>query len=245
MKTVTLTFSGKTETITANANSMFNLNNIHRAFGLPKDKEPSQWRNALARYFRDSANLQSERQGRTQQLMADEDALYAYAMWCDVRFYAAVVRAFRHVSNGELRDAVAVAASVNCVHTERAKELYRSGGRGGYPMRRALESLDGDVQAAVALMNDIARALPSHAAKERDAYWQSVVVLLKQMQDDYRTFAKQFDVATYQRFETLLLHATKRQKSIVKHRLSRVTKTICRYADMPEKSTLATFTRKP
>ncbi|BDY05392.1 hypothetical protein F0521_24330 [Ferrimonas sp. YFM] len=77
---------------------MFDLNDVHRAFGLPKTKLPHQWRHRVRTDFAESAELRAgtTTNGALQvhHTWASEDALYAYAMWCDTKFYRAVVKAF-------------------------------------------------------------------------------------------------------------------------------------------------------
>ncbi|MGS0693788.1 hypothetical protein [Shewanella sp. 0m-4] len=124
MKTIQLTFNQVTATITSNEDGMYALNDIHRAFGLSKTNAPSQWRSDTASRLRDSANLHSERHGKTQHLVATQKALYAYAMWCDYDFYDAVLDAFTAITNGDIAKTISIARSVADVQGERASELY-------------------------------------------------------------------------------------------------------------------------
>ncbi|WP_417764585.1 KilA-N domain-containing protein [Shewanella chilikensis] len=110
---------------------MYDLNDIHQAFKLPKTKQPSQWRHRI----RDKLTLTAKMQvGATQQgtrqiyhTWATQEALYAYAMWCDVDFYMAVVEAFTALTNGDIEEAQEIAQTVVSVHEQRATELYLQG----------------------------------------------------------------------------------------------------------------------
>ncbi|WP_412486767.1 hypothetical protein [Shewanella chilikensis] len=110
---------------------MYDLNDIHRAFKLQKTKLPHQWRHRIRDCLTQSAKL---RAGATQQgtrqiyhTWATQEALYAYAMWCDVDFYMVVVDAFTALTNGDIEEAQEIAQTVVSVHEQRATELYLQG----------------------------------------------------------------------------------------------------------------------
>ncbi|MBO2679813.1 KilA-N domain-containing protein [Shewanella algae] len=227
MKNITLTFNNITATVYPNEDGMYDLNDIHRVFHLPLSKQPSQWRHRIRTVLENSepAKVQVQRAGRNGQFTwATQEALYAYAMWCDVEFYMVVVDAFTALTNGDIEKAQEIAQTVVSIHEQRATELYLQGQRGGHAMRKALEELNGDVDKAIELMDRIAREFPSAATTERDAYWTSVSTVLKHMADDYRINTKHFDLSTYGKFETLRHHCTKRLKRLAKFRLTKATK---------------------
>ncbi|WP_447078212.1 KilA-N domain-containing protein [Shewanella algae] len=111
---------------------MYDLNDIHRAFKLPKIKLPNQWRHRIRDRLTQTAKL---RAGRTaaanghlsHHTWATQEALYAYAMWCDVEFYMVVVDAFTALTNGDIEEAQGIAQTVVSVHEQRATELYLQG----------------------------------------------------------------------------------------------------------------------
>ncbi|ADN75331.1 prophage antirepressor [Ferrimonas balearica DSM 9799] len=144
---------------------MFDLNDIHRAFGLPEKKRPSEWNNAVSKHFSNSGKLRNK-VGRYGGSWATQDALYAYDMWCDVEFYAAVVSAFTALANGEVEEAIEHVTSVTCVHTERAKELYAMGAKGGFAMRKALEQLFNFNTASIRVIPDFKDGQPYFVAKD-------------------------------------------------------------------------------
>lgn len=128
MKTITIKEIGVS--VTSNEEGMFNLNDLYKQAGLPKAKEPSQWRTGVRRHLQVTANLQalkSNSQGKGQakeSLFATEKALYAYAMWVSVEFYMIVVDAFTALVNGEIDKAIEIAT--NKVYIELAgKEFDR------------------------------------------------------------------------------------------------------------------------
>lgn len=105
---------------------MYDLNDIHRAFKLPKTKQPGQWRHRIRTALENSENafLHVQRSGRNGQFTwATQEALYAYAMWCDVKFYIAVVEAFTALTNGDIEEAQEIAQTVVSVHEQRATEM--------------------------------------------------------------------------------------------------------------------------
>lgn len=110
---------------------MYDLNDIHQAFKLPKTKLPHQWRHRIRDCLTQTAKMQA---GVTQQgtrqiyhTWATQEALYAYAMWCDVEFYMVVVNAFTALTNGDIEEAQEIAQTVVSVHEQRATELYLQG----------------------------------------------------------------------------------------------------------------------
>ncbi|BCV41360.1 MAG: hypothetical protein Sw1PiTSA_14570 [Shewanella algae] len=229
MKNITLTFNNITATVYPNEDGMYDLNDIHRAFKLPNSKLPHQWRHRVRDSLSRRAKLRfgvstSPSGHRLNHTWATQEALYAYAMWCDVEFYMVVVNTFTALTNGDIEKAQEIAQTVVSVHEQRATELYLQGQRGGHAMRKALEELNGDVDKAIELMDRIAREFPSTATTERDAYWTSVSTVLKHMADDYRVNTKHFDLTTYGKFETLRHHCTKRLKCLAKFRLTKATK---------------------
>lgn len=225
MKTIQLTFNQVTATITSNEDGMFDLNDIHRAFGLPKTNAPSQWRSDTASRLRDSANMHSERHGKTQHLVATQKALYAYAMWCDYEFYDAVLDAFTAVTNGDIPKTISIARSVADVQGDRASELYGKCCKGGFAMRTALESLDHDMVAMKDLIDEVASTLLIKEA--RDAYWTSVIRIIEELHDEFaKTSGRRMDLRTYEGYTDLTLHCIKRQKRIVQTRLTRLQNSI-------------------
>ncbi|MDO8256440.1 KilA-N domain-containing protein [Shewanella algae] len=109
---------------------MYDLNDIHRAFKLPKTKQPGQWRHRIRTALENSENafLHVQRSGRNGQFTwATLEAFYAYAMWCDVEFYMVVVDAFTALTNGDIEEAQEIAQTVVSVHEQRATELYLQG----------------------------------------------------------------------------------------------------------------------
>ena len=93
----------------AGADRMWSLNEIHRELGLPDNKEPSEWRTAIQRELLETANLRSERLGKTWTTKATEEGAIAYAMWVSTEFYLKVVRAYVLMRNDLiLRERVAI-----------------------------------------------------------------------------------------------------------------------------------------
>lgn len=82
-----------------NNDRMWNLNELHKAKGLPDNKEPSQWRSSIKDLLVETANLQVERDGKTWRTLATEEAAIAYAMWVSDSFYMTVIRAFIALRN--------------------------------------------------------------------------------------------------------------------------------------------------
>ncbi|CUS49068.1 MAG: hypothetical protein HLUCCO02_03430 [Idiomarinaceae bacterium HL-53] len=105
---VTITFEGTTATITSNDDGMFDLNDIWRDFDLRATQAPSQWRDKVKAHLVSSANLQTIN-GRGGKTLATLDALYAYAMWVDVKFYMVVVAAFSALTRGDTEEAQRIA----------------------------------------------------------------------------------------------------------------------------------------
>ena len=87
---------------------MFDLNDIWRAFDLKASQAPSQWRDSTKVYLASTANLQFIR-GRHAKTLATLEALYAYAMWVDVKFYMVVVEAFAALTRGDTEEAQRIA----------------------------------------------------------------------------------------------------------------------------------------
>lgn len=122
---------------------MYDLNDIHRAFKLPKKRQPSQWRGRERTFFEQNANLHSGNYKGKSQTLASEDTLYGYAMWCDMDFYGLVIAAFKGVVHRDYDEAAKAADIIVSDHEARATELYVKGQRGGYAMRQAIAELNG------------------------------------------------------------------------------------------------------
>ncbi|MGS0825904.1 KilA-N domain-containing protein [Shewanella sp. 0m-8] len=221
MKTIQLTFNQVTATITSNEDGMYDLNDIHRAFGLAEKQRPSEWRNTNRAHYEQTAKLRVANKGRLRQTLATQSALYAYAMWCDVEFYEAVVEAFTAVTNGDIPKAISIARSVADVQGERASELYGKCCKGGFAMRTALESLDHDMAAMKDLIDEVASTLL--IKKARDAYWTSVIRIIEELHDEFaKTNGRRMNLRTYEGYTDLTLHCIKRQKRIAQTRLTRL-----------------------
>ncbi|MGS0691815.1 KilA-N domain-containing protein [Shewanella sp. 30m-9] len=226
MKTIQLTFNQVTATITSNEDGMFDLNDIWRSFGLTEKQRPSEWRHRVRKELSETGNMRVQRDGRNgQYTWATQEALYAYAMWCDTKFYMAVVQAFIALTNGDIPKAISIARSVADVQGERASELYGKCCKGGFAMRTALESLDHDMAAMKDLIDEVASTLL--IKKARDAYWTSVIRLVEELHDEFaKTNGRRMDLRTYEGYTDLTLHCIKRQKRIVQTRLTRLQNSI-------------------
>lgn len=107
---------------------MYDLNDIHQAFKLQKTKQPGQWRDSAKAFFENEGKIASVNLGRRgSQTLATQEALYVYAMWCDVDFYMVVVDAFTALTNGDIEEAQEIAQTVVSVHEQRATKLYLKG----------------------------------------------------------------------------------------------------------------------
>lgn len=89
---------------TANADGMWNLNEIAKTLGV---REPGQWRTAVRRALDQNANLHLAHGGTTPGTYATEAGAIAYAMWVSTDFYLMVIRAFVAMRNSAIRDAKA------------------------------------------------------------------------------------------------------------------------------------------
>jgi len=87
---------------------MFDLNDIWRTFDLKASQAPSQWRNKVRDHLTATANMQVLK-GRIPKTLATLEALYAYAMWVDVKFYMVVVEAFAALTRGDTEEAKRIA----------------------------------------------------------------------------------------------------------------------------------------
>lgn len=127
---VTLRFNGIIGTIEANESGFYNLNDVWRIWGLHARKRPNQWSNSQSEYFFGAGNLQSQtiqrigRGGANRAMFGTQEVLYAYAMWCDVEFYAAVVEAFTSLANGDVEAAVETVEQVTRVSRKRETLRY-------------------------------------------------------------------------------------------------------------------------
>lgn len=93
---------------------MLNLNDIWKAFSLPKSKRPSRWDSELSRSLFETRNMGSgEKQRATGNLVdkfikGDEEAVTGYAMFISVDFYRKVIKAFVELRRGNLLAAVKI-----------------------------------------------------------------------------------------------------------------------------------------
>ncbi len=121
MKSIILKFNCVRAIIHANDEGMFDLNDIWLTFGLAEKQRPHQWRHSVRKHFEQSAKLRAgtihDNAGHiVHQTLATQEVLYAYAMWCDVDFYTAVIEAFTKLANGEVEEAVEALTEVTSVH---------------------------------------------------------------------------------------------------------------------------------
>lgn len=90
------------------------LNDIWRGCNLPNNRRPSQWRSKVKDELKRCANLHiKENQSLTikeDTTVGDERATVAYAMWVSFEFYCSVLDAFIALRNGNLEEAVMLAA---------------------------------------------------------------------------------------------------------------------------------------
>ncbi|MCH4293661.1 hypothetical protein MJ923_05010 [Shewanella sp. 3B26] len=134
---------------------MYDLNDIHRAFKLPRKNLPHQWRHRDRYRLEASANLRAVNSDGVPKTLATKKGLIAYANWCDYGFYDVVLDAFDALTDGDTVKAQQLAITVLSVHEVRASELYAKGQRGGYAMRQAIEELNGDVAAIIELIDRV------------------------------------------------------------------------------------------
>lgn len=85
-------------TFTPDSDGMWNLNEIHKALGLPDSKAPSEWSNAVSAELSNSGNIRSKA-GRYGGTLATELGAIAYAMWVSPGFYLMVAGAFVTMRN--------------------------------------------------------------------------------------------------------------------------------------------------
>ncbi|MCT4627241.1 KilA-N domain-containing protein [Halodesulfovibrio sp.] len=83
---VELTFNGITALIESDDEGFFNLKDIWKSFKLPDSKRPQNWRDEMRRVLENDAKLRHYGKGRNSKLLADEDAVYAYAGWVQPEF---------------------------------------------------------------------------------------------------------------------------------------------------------------
>lgn len=91
---------------TANADGMWDLTGIHKALGLPDNKRPGQWSNAIQRELHRCGNFNIVH-GDNGGTLATEAGTIAYAMWVSTEFYLMVIHAFVSMRNSAIRDAKA------------------------------------------------------------------------------------------------------------------------------------------
>ncbi|MGL5014408.1 MAG: KilA-N domain-containing protein [Bacteroidales bacterium] len=120
-KSVTVTFNGNSETFTADADGMFNLNRIHRLSGSSSSRRPSEWvRNRQTQALLETFNrtgipalkVNNGGSALVRGVWAIEEVLYAYAEWLSPEFHRAVIDTFTAAANGDAVRAVKVAQSV-------------------------------------------------------------------------------------------------------------------------------------
>ncbi|HDS1057810.1 KilA-N domain-containing protein [Pseudomonas putida] len=92
------------QAFTANADGMWNLNEIAKALNVD---EPGQWRTAVRRELDRNANLHLAHGGSNPGTYATEAGTIAYAMWVSTEFYLMVIHAFVAMRNSAIRDAKA------------------------------------------------------------------------------------------------------------------------------------------
>nr|WP_256209391.1 KilA-N domain-containing protein [Pseudidiomarina donghaiensis] len=99
----------------SNKDGMFDLNDIWRVFVSDKEnKRPSEWRSKVRTHLNHTANLRvghthDDNGYNTNHTWATLEALYAYAMWVDVKFYMVVVEAFTALTRGDTEEAKRIA----------------------------------------------------------------------------------------------------------------------------------------
>lgn len=91
------------------------LNDIHKALNLPKNKAPSQWRDKkVVDKLKHYANMKTARKttayNQHNTLVGDEKATVAYAMWVSYDFFSQVLDAFVALRQGNIEEAVMLAA---------------------------------------------------------------------------------------------------------------------------------------
>lgn len=92
------------QTFKPNEDGMWSLTAIHKALGLPDNKRPGQWSNAVQAELHRCGNFNIVH-GDNGGTMATEAATIAYAMWVSTDFYLMVIRAFIAMRNSAIRDA--------------------------------------------------------------------------------------------------------------------------------------------
>lgn len=95
---------------------LLNLNEIWHGCSLERKNRPSEWRNKDSVYFRHNGKLRSGNEIKelgkppVPYIKADEDATIGYAMWISTEFYVSVIQSFRELRNGNIEEAVMLAA---------------------------------------------------------------------------------------------------------------------------------------
>ena len=92
------------QTFKPNEDGMWSLTAIHKALGLPDNKRPGQWSNAVQAELHRCGNFNIVH-GDNGGTMSTEAATIAYAMWVSTDFYLMVIRAFIAMRNSAIRDA--------------------------------------------------------------------------------------------------------------------------------------------
>ena len=92
------------QTFKPNEDGMWSLTAIHKALGLPDNKRPGQWSNAVQAELHRCGNFNIVH-GDNGGTMATEAATIAYAMWVSTDFYLMVIHAFVAMRNDSILSA--------------------------------------------------------------------------------------------------------------------------------------------
>ncbi|QDD87590.1 hypothetical protein [Pseudomonas oryzihabitans] len=121
--TTTLPITIDGQNFKANAESLWNLNEIQKGLNLPDSKSPSEWRNAVSDELRASGNLRIMDKVGT---LATEAGTIAYAMWVSTDFYLMVVHAFVAMRNDSILSARMALLAAADADTKLAKAVPKA-----------------------------------------------------------------------------------------------------------------------
>jgi hypothetical protein len=111
MKELILKFDDKVVTVRSNEDGLYCLNDIYRASGFGRSKEPSKFF-ATSRGQGILSCAIIKQNGKVKETYLNKLSTYKYASWVSDKFYDAVFETFEAAANGDMIEAVNIATKV-------------------------------------------------------------------------------------------------------------------------------------